>query len=185
MKATQELRNEHDAVLLALQILDKISAAIVANDERAPADLEHLLDFFDGFVDRCHHGKEEEALFPELMRRGVQREGGPIGVMLADHDVGRGHVRVMADGLVRLRRGEVAAAAAIREHALAYCNGLRAHIRKENQVLFPMVDRLIPEDGAAGLAEKFEATERERVGEGKHEAYHAMLRALKDRYQVE
>jgi len=184
MKATQELINEHKAVLVALQILDKVAAAITAKNDQAPGDLERLLDFFKGFVDRCHHGKEEDVLFPELMRRGVKREGGPIGVMLSEHEVGRGHVRAMADGLARLRGGDAAAAAAIHEHARAYHEVLQSHIDKENNILFPMADRFVPEDAAARLAEQFDEIERDRVGEGKHEAYHEMLHTLKDLYGV-
>jgi len=45
-----------------------------------------------------------------------------------------------------------------------------------------MADRLIPDGVATTLAEKFEKIERDRVGEGKHEAYHAMLHTLKDLY---
>ena len=77
MEATQELTTEHGAVLVGLKLLDKITAAIEEKDERALEDLERLLDFFKGFVDECHHGKEEDVLFPELERRGVEREGGP------------------------------------------------------------------------------------------------------------
>lgn len=36
----------------------------------------------------------------------------------------------------------------------------------------------------AHLAEQFEEIERDRVGVGKHEAYHAMLHTLKDLYGV-
>ena len=42
---------------------------------------------------------------------------------------------------------------------------------KENNVLFPMADRLVPDDVAVIMVERFEAIERDRVGEGKHEAY--------------
>jgi hemerythrin-like domain-containing protein len=184
MNATEDLKHEHNAVLIALQILEKVAAAIAANNAQALADLERLLDFFKGFVDRCHHGKEEDALFPELERRGVPRQGGPIGVMLAEHEVGRGHVRALADGLLRLRRGEAGAAAMISEHTDAYHDMLSAHINKENSVLFPMADRVLPDEVAASLTERFEEIERDRVGEGKHEAYHAMLNDLKDRYGV-
>ena len=55
---------------------------------------------------------------------------------------------------------------------------------KENNVLFPTADRLVPDDVAAIMVERFEAIERDRVGEGKHEAYHAMLHHLKDLYGV-
>jgi hemerythrin-like domain-containing protein len=61
---------------------------------------------------------------------------------------------------------------------------LEAHIQKENNVLFPMADRLVPVDVAARLYEQFEEIERDRVGEGRHEAYHAMLHHLKDHYGV-
>lgn len=184
MKPTQELLAEHDAVLIALQILEQVESALGAGNEQAPEHLGQILDFLKGFVDRCHHGKEEDVLFPELERRGVQRDGGPIGVMLMEHDLGRGHVRAMSDGLDRLRRGEAAVVTPIRGNARAYRDLLRAHIHKENNVLFPMADRLVPDEVAARLVEQFEAIERDRVGEGKHEAYHAMLHALKDLYGV-
>jgi hemerythrin-like domain-containing protein len=181
MKATEELKHEHNAVLVALQILDKIANAVAAGHAQAPADLEQLLDFFKGFVDRCHHGKEEDVLFPELERRGVRRDGGPIGVMLSEHEVGRGHVRAIAEGLAYVRRGDAGGAAAITEHARAYQQMLQAHIHKENNVLFPMADRLVTEDVAGNLHQQFQEIERDRVGDGKHEAYHQMLHQLKDR----
>lgn len=184
MKATEELKHEHEAVLIALRILDKVAAAIAAQDDQAPAHLEQLLDFFKGFVDRCHHGKEEDVLFPELERRGVPRDGGPIGVMLSEHEVGRGHVRAIAEGLTRAKSGDATAATTITEHVWAYQQMLQAHIQKENNVLFPMADRVVPGDVAAKLYEQFELIERDRMGEGKHEAYHHMLHQLKDHYGV-
>lgn len=183
MKPTQELIAEHNAVLVALQILEKVDVSI-GTWEQAADHLGQLLDFFKGFVDRCHHGKEEDVLFPELERRGVQREGGPIGVLLHEHEIGRGHVHAMSEALERLRRGEAGAVAAIREHGEGYRSMLRAHIQKENSVLFPMADSLVPEDVAAMLVERFEEIERDRVGEGKHEAYHAMLHNLRDQYGI-
>ncbi|HNV04257.1 MAG TPA: hemerythrin domain-containing protein [Vicinamibacterales bacterium] len=182
MKATQELVTEHDAVLLALRILEKVEAAVAANREEAPEHLGQLVEFFRVFVDHCHHGKEEEALFPELERRGIPRDGGPIGVMLMEHGLGRERVAGMAAGLDELRKGVPGAVAAIRAHAAAYRDILRSHIHKENSVLFPMADRVVPADAADALAAKFEAIERDRIGAGRHEAFHAMLSALKGYY---
>jgi hypothetical protein len=47
-----------------------------------------------------------------------------------------------------------------------------------------MADSLVDKAVAERLAEQFETIERERVGEGKHEAYHAMLHGLKEAYGV-
>lgn len=184
MKPTEDLIAEHNAVLVALQILEKIEGALAAGVADAQEHLDQLIDFFKGFVDRCHHGKEEDVLFPELERRGVRREGGPIGVMLAEHDVGRRHIREMANGLAHLRRGDGDAVGAIRENASGYRDLLRAHIHKENDVLFPMADRLLLDDDAAKIIERFEEIERDRVGAGKHEAYHDMLHRLGEIYRV-
>lgn len=184
MKPTQELIAEHNAVLVALQILEKVAGALAAKREQAPEHLHQLLDLLKGFVDRCHHGKEEDVLFPELERRGVPRDGGPIGVMLAEHESGREHVRTMSQALDRLGHGESDALDAIRERARAYCDLLRSHIQKENNILFPMADRLVPDDVAARITEQFDGIERDRVGEGKHEEYHAMLHTLKELYGV-
>jgi hemerythrin-like domain-containing protein len=181
MNATQELRNEHGAVLVGLKALDKIVAAIEAGSEQALGDLEQLLEFFRGFVDVCHHGKEEDVLFPELEKRGVDSHNSLIDTLREEHEVGREQVRAISAGLERLRQGDRSALTSIREHADAYGAMLRDHIRKEGNALFPLANQLIPEDALNG---KFEQIERERVGEGKHDAYHALLHDLKDRYGV-
>ena len=184
MKPTEVLIAEHKAVLVALQILEKIEVLLESGTAEAPEHLDQLIDFFRGFVDRCHHGKEEDVLFPELQKRGLPKQGGPIAVMLAEHDSGRRHIRGMSDGLARLRRGDGAAVRDIWENASGYRDLLRGHIDKENNVLFPMADRLLPDADAAKIMERFEEIERDRVGVGKHEAYHDMLHRLKDIYRV-
>jgi hemerythrin-like domain-containing protein len=184
MKPTEELVAEHRAVLVALEILEKVAPAVAAGDGRAVKDLEKLLDFLRGFVDACHHGKEEDVLFPELERLGIPREGGPIGVMLLEHQAGREHIRAMAEGLEGRRLGDPGASAAILEHARGYAELLRSHIHKENSILFPMADRVVPEEAAVVMTRRFEEIERDRVGPGKHEEYHALLHDLKEAWGV-
>ncbi len=184
MKPTEELIAEHKAVLVALEILEKVETAIAAGSDDAPQHLGQLIDFFRGFVDRCHHGKEEDVLFPELEKRGLLRDGGPIGVMLAEHEIGRKYIRGMSEGLDRLRQGDRGAVNAIRENSTGYRELLNTHIYKENSILFPMADRFLNDDDAAKIIDRFEEIERDRVGVGKHEAYHEMLHSLKELYRV-
>ena len=90
MNAINELIAEHEAVRLTLDILKKIGQHIDATGKIADTEhVEQLFEFFATFVDRCHHGKEEELLFPALEQVGVSREGGPVGVMLNEHQQGR------------------------------------------------------------------------------------------------
>ncbi|MFZ0727462.1 MAG: hemerythrin domain-containing protein, partial [Desulfobacterales bacterium] len=112
MNAIEDLTAEHEAVRLTLRILDIIRGDIdrcgeIKNDDH----IDNLLEFFSVFVDKCHHGKEEKLLFPALEAVGVGREGGPIGVMLAEHRQGRELVAEMAAATADFRQGEAAAAA--------------------------------------------------------------------------
>ena len=121
MKPIEDLRMEHEAVKITLRVLDSICKQAEKTGEMAsPEHLEQLIEFFTTFVDRCHHGKEEELLFPALEEVGVSREGGPIGVMLKEHQQGRDHVAKMKAALIRYREGDRGAAGDIVHHARAY-----------------------------------------------------------------
>lgn len=175
MKPTDILVKEHEAVLLALDLLTRVAEQMTTGSTEASEDLGHLLEFFREFVDRCHHGKEELALFPELVEMGVPSAGGPVGVMLHEHEVGRDYVRQLKDCLTK-------GSASVIEVAQGYRVLLEAHIQKENQVLFPMAERILPEEKKTALMAAFDQIEREHVGEGRHEVYHQMLHDLRKRY---
>ena len=49
--------------------------------------LNQAIDFSINFTNTCHHGKEEESLFPALEKEGMPREGGPIARMLYEHEI--------------------------------------------------------------------------------------------------
>jgi len=93
MKATQQLKDEHEGVLLMLRILDEVSRQLKSGGLIRNEHFEDILDFLKVFVDKCHHGKEEELLFPALVKAGIPHDG-PIAVMLFEHEMGRKYVRV-------------------------------------------------------------------------------------------
>jgi hemerythrin-like domain-containing protein len=179
MQPIKDLKMEHDAVRLTLRILDEICWKIEKSGEIT--DLQHLdqlLEFFKVFVDKCHHGKEEELLFPALENVGVSREGGPIGVMLHEHQQGREFVRSMNATLSQYAQGDRKAAAEFVETARSYINLLNQHIDKENGVLFPLAEKHLSAQEKAKLWEGFEMIEAQKIGAGKHEEFHIMLDQL-------
>ena len=108
-----------------------------------PGDLRPFVEFFQDFTDRCHHGKEEGGLFPCLERCGLSREHGPIAVMLHEHQLGRAHVRQIAQALPAADTGDPAAAKTVVREGHAFIDLLRDHILKENHVLFEMADQVV------------------------------------------
>jgi hemerythrin-like domain-containing protein len=157
--ATAQLRHEHEVFLRALTLLAGIAEDLEAGKLVDRAALAWLVEFFRTFVDRCHHAKEEQHLFPTLERRGVPRDGGPLGVMLLEHEHGRELLRAMS------QRDDHVVARAIR----GYVTLLRAHIDKENEILLPLADQILAEEEQRALAQAFDAVEHVVVGPGIHE----------------
>jgi len=172
MRPTDDLRDEHKAVLVAISIIEGIAGKLERGQAVPKEHLEQVSEFLRGFVDKCHHGKEETALFPAMQAAGVPRDGGPIGAMLAEHETGRALVRQMAETGSFARTGR------------QYAALLRSHIEKENGVLFPLADKVLSGETQHRLEQEFERIEETVVGHGKHEQYHAMLRSLKALYAV-
>jgi len=81
------LKEEHEITEKSLDILEFFCRLCL--DKVLVSDVKELLEFFDQFVDKCHHTKEEDLLFPLIEKRGIPKEGGPIGVMPLEHDEGR------------------------------------------------------------------------------------------------
>lgn len=178
MKPTEVLKEEHRVIERVLGVLEK-AATRLERGEQLPKDLfPKAVEFIRGFADRCHHGKEEGSLFPLLERQGIPRQGGPIGVMLFEHEEGRRWVKLMDEAGARYSRGEEGAAKGLIEGARGYSQLLQAHIGKEDHVLFPMADQVLSETDQAGLLERFEAVEREEMGAGVHEHYHHLVEEL-------
>jgi hemerythrin-like domain-containing protein len=182
MKATDELKREHEGVKVMLRILGAVASKVEAGSPVPPKDLDSIVEFLSVFVDKCHHAKEEDGLFPALEAAGVPREGGPIGVMLSEHAEGRGFIAKLKGAVAGGRSGQADAPANLAAAARGYIDLLTRHIGKENEVLFPMADlRLTPADDARLLA-AFEAIERDRIGAGKHEEFHRMLKRMATAY---
>ena len=174
-KAMEVLRKEHKVILKMLDVTDAVAGRLEAGEDMAPETLASLLEFFRLFADRCHHGKEEDLLFPRLQEKGMPRAGGPIAVMLAEHDQGRALIRQMAEAAAVYQVGKTEVAQRWAEAARGYTALLRGHIDKEDNVLFVMAERMLSPAEQNALAEDFEKIEVEKMGVGTHERLHAMM----------
>jgi hemerythrin-like domain-containing protein len=146
---TDRLRDEHRLILRALDLLEAAAGRAASTGSVPDAWWPELAGWVASFADRNHHGKEEGALFPAMVKAGVPEEGGPVGTMLAEHDEGRALVRAIAVG------GGAERVRAAREFVAL----LRAHIAKENDVLFPLADAVLEEPDLAAIGREFDDVE--------------------------
>lgn len=178
MKPTEILSDEHRVILRVISALNEAVKRLESGKEIRPTFFIDASDFIKGFADGCHHKKEEGVLFKEMGNYGVPKEGGPIGMMLLEHEQGRAYTRAMRSATQRFMDGDETAQKEIILNANGYINLLTQHIYKEDNILFPMADRVIPPDGQNKVAAEFETVEHQVTGEGVHEKYLMLAESL-------
>ncbi|MDP1622488.1 MAG: hemerythrin domain-containing protein [Bacteroidales bacterium] len=173
---------EHESVLKMLEIMESVSRMLNKGDHVPAGDLEAMLNFLRVFVDKCHHGKEENILFPRLVEVGIPNEGGPVGMMLHEHVIGRGYIAGFAAGIEKYKAGNKEAATEITENIRNYAGLLSPHIFKENNILYQMADMHLTPQDQTELVARFEKLEEEVVGPEKHEQFQQLLKRLTQLY---
>jgi hemerythrin-like domain-containing protein len=166
--AIDVLRDEHAIILRGLDVLE--TAARQVEDGRDAPDgwWADVLAWFRLFADRNHHGKEETALFPAMVKAGAPAEGGPIDVMLEEHVRGRALLQAVAE------RTSIERARAARH----YAQFLRDHIDKEHEVVFPLAEAVLDEQALEWLAHEFNTVEAEQGPGASLDAAHAAVGAF-------
>lgn len=178
MDAFSGLEHEHEYISKVVESLEIFAKKMREGAEIPVGELESAVDFLKVFADRCHHGKEEELLFPELEKHGVSREKGPTAVMLLEHDEGRGFVRDLDEGIQGSKKGYAWAAEQIIASIEGLARILKPHIQKENQVLFKMANQLLTKGEKDDLNKKFGEIEQKVIGPEKYEEYENVANRL-------
>jgi hemerythrin-like domain-containing protein len=178
MEATNILIHEHRVIERVLNALQIAAERVSQGEEMRPAFFINAALFIKNFADGCHHRKEEGVLFVAMNESGMPTQGGPIGVMLAEHEQGRAFTREMKDAAEKWEAGDLSAKSAVVQNTLGYVTLLRQHIKKEDNILFPMANRVIPPERQEKVTKEFERIETEETGAGIHEKYLALAEVL-------
>ena len=178
VKPTEELKMEHEGILVMLDVLDRISERVVSGIHVPMEHFDQVMEFLQVFVDRCHHGKEEDILFPAVIEAGNPIAREQIGVLLSEHERSRRFASEMKSLLEMHRSGSSGSLVVFTNPALQYTNLLRSHVWKEDNVLFPLAGEELSQEKQEAVAQEFEKSEREKIGVGRHEAFHVMLENL-------
>lgn len=167
MKSVERLKAEHALIERGLTLLEKAVVRLEAGQPLPGGFPPWAPRFFQQFADQCHHAKEEDVFFPALKHRGIPEQGGPIGVMLHEHFLGRDCVSRMQDA----SQAQPFDARKFAEAARQYIPLLRQHIFKENNVLFRMAEQVMSHADDAEVTGRFSQVEQERGLTDLHESF--------------
>jgi hemerythrin-like domain-containing protein len=174
---------EHRLIEGALDAMDRWLRTVGPGTESDhKAELARFVSFIRGFADAYHHGKEEDILFATMVQHGFPRQAGPIAVMLHEHDLGRSLVNTL-DELAKqpstwTEENRDTLAETVREFSAL----LRQHIRKEDQVLYPMADARLPAPVKDEMFRQFQAFEEQQVQSGERQRLRELGDALLERH---
>jgi len=182
MDAIETLMSEHRVIESAIDALVAFADGACRSGATEKEELSRFVTFIREFADACHHGKEEGILFAAMVQHGFPREAGPIAVMLHDHDVGRSYAATLAGKAAQAGPWSPDDHQEIANAAHGYAELLRAHIQKEDAILYPMAEQHLPPDALERVGEDCERFEQEKTGSGEHERLHALVEDLVRRY---
>ncbi len=185
MKPTAVLSEEHRVIEVMLVVLEKMVEKSRSDGRLDGEDARSAIDFIRMFADKCHHGKEEDLLFVRMNEKGIPRHGGPVAVMLDEHEQGRTLVKLMSDNITSAAAGDESALREFGDAAGVYVALLRTHIQKEDTILFPLADRVFDNRDQQELEKSFETVEHDHMGAGTHKTYLHLAKSLAEKYGVE
>ena len=176
---TEILSSEHEVIKRGVSVLGRLCAHLRLGGALDQEAVDSLLRFLREYADEHHHAKEEHILFPWVQANGFVRGAGPIEVMISDHIRARSHVSEMGAAMDRLRSSPADDEARKRflQAGEAYAVLLWQHIWKEDNVLYPMADRL--GTGTVGIYDPTEDPHRDVLAiDAEHRSIITRLEAL-------
>ena len=139
----KKLVEEHGRIKRLLAFIPAICDHI-ANEKLDHQLVNDCIYFVRNYADKFHHAKEEDILFHY-----VDETQDIIRVMLQDHQSGRSFIRSAAAGLEAHNAGLVI------KSLTEYRDLLQQHIKKEDEILYPWIDRTLTTRQVGELASRF------------------------------
>jgi hemerythrin-like domain-containing protein len=145
--STQMLENEHLIIAKVVGAASVLVDRLEAGQEVGNETLQGVVEFMRTYADKCHHGKEEELLFPLLGKKGVLMQGCPVGALTMEHGKGRMHVKGSVAATEAYQKGDPGGRQAVIQALRGIAELYPNHIWKEDYLLFPLTNKVLnPEE---------------------------------------
>jgi len=150
----KQLVEEHKLIKRFLALVPPVIGQMDLETEEGRKRILDGVNFVRRYADAFHHAKEEDILF-----RHFDRTLEILQVMYADHDTARNHMKAIVEAVEKRDRATVA------EHLEAYRTLLTDHITREDNVLYPWMDRNLSDHQVGGLFAEFGEVDQRFGGE--------------------
>lgn len=149
------LFDEHTIIINAIDTAKQLSSLVGRDDEHYEKIVRDLIRFFRNYADKYHHYKEEEILFPEMIRRNEMLNEGVVKEMFENHEDFRLMVKKVEHYLDA--KDYPNAQKQLEEYGEALLN----HIAVENEEVFAIAETLFDPDELEKIYFRFKDSDRE------------------------
>ena len=177
-RPTETLQKEHKICSVVLDSAEREIESTRATGQLNVETIDRLVDFFHFFTTECHEPKEGQLLFSKLAQRGVSTEEGLLAELIREHRDLLDRLGSMEGHAGKARSGGRKAVTVFLDDSDAYIGLMRAHMAKEEELLFPMVSHVLTQRDQEELARAFESVEWQEILEGVHEKYFDLAHRL-------
>ena len=146
----KKMVDEHVLIKRWLALIPKVVEDIDLETEEGMEVINKGISFISDYADKYHHAKEEDETFKYF-----NENLDIIKVIRNDHVKVRDHVKAM------LRAIEDKDKDALAEHLRAYSEILPEHIKKEDEILYPWMDRNLSINQVGQLLSRFNEIDEE------------------------
>ena len=147
MEALRIIKDEHRNLWRLAITLDQIIEEMEQTQKAYPAFIGSVLDYFEHFMDGCHHRKEDEHLF-RLLRLRSDSAAPLLDRLQAEHRNAPHNLAALRQQLADTVAGR-STVGGLTEALRLYLNDQKAHIRTEEQDIYPLArEVLTPADWA-------------------------------------
>jgi hemerythrin-like domain-containing protein len=149
---------EHRLIERMIEVIGRRVDQMEKENKVDPQFIDLTVDFIRTYADRCHHGKEEDILFRDLLLKPLSREHNKIlEELIEEHRWGRETVSTLVSAKANYLRGEQGALTTIADCLKSLVNFYPKHIEKEDRQFFmPCMQYFSAEEKAAMLEEEWE-----------------------------
>jgi hemerythrin-like domain-containing protein len=166
MAVLDSIRKEHALIVRGLSAMEVYAAQIDEGQEGSRSDLRGFASFLTEFAELFHQEKEQDIVFPALVRLGYAWDEGPVARLREEHDQESYLVRVIDQAA----RQDGTPTSEDRRHLVAAIRSLvefeRRHILAEESSIYRAIQEELPEAILAELDARAHEFDHHRLPHG-------------------
>jgi hemerythrin-like domain-containing protein len=154
-EAVRIIEDEHRSLAAVLDGLRHVTRDALSDAVKPDFDvLRAMLDYIVAFPEKLHHPKEDRYLFSAI--RACSLEAGPLlDELKAEHARGHELIRELQQALLAYEKGGSGEARAFRRTVEEYADFHWMHMRREEDLVLPLAERVLSEADWRAIAVAF------------------------------